>query len=50
MLVKELIIENFKGTGKRVIDLDPDCTLITGNKRVGKTTIGEAIPLSLIHI
>jgi len=50
MLVKELIIENFKGTGKRVIDLDPDCTLITGNKRVGKTTIGEAIPFALYGV
>jgi DNA repair exonuclease SbcCD ATPase subunit len=47
MLVKQLILENFKGTANRTVNLDPECTFISGNIREGKTTIGAAIPFAL---
>ena len=50
MLVKQLILENFKGTANRTVNFDPECTLISGNIREGKTTIGEAIPFALFGV
>jgi len=48
--IKQLILEHFKGTANRTVNLDPERTLISGNIRMGKTTIGEAIPFALFGV
>lgn len=50
MLIKKIVLENFKGTTKRVVVLGPGETVISGKNRTGKSTIGEAIVFALYGV
>lgn len=50
MLVKKIVLENFKGTAKKTVALGPGETVISGKNRAGKSTIGEAIVFALYGV
>ncbi len=47
MILKGLSVQNIRSHEGRVIDLSPTVTVITGNNGVGKTTLLEAVYVSL---
>ena len=47
MKIKKILIKNFKNIKERIIDFQENVTLFVGPNGFGKTTIFDAIELSL---